>query len=90
MLLALSLFVASTFAQTAVTCDQDYTARAGDSLPKLASKFYGNASEYAAIVTQTNLKSRVVDTYKLNGRELTPISEKELVDMASHSLWYPK
>jgi hypothetical protein len=63
VLLALSLFAASTFAQTAVTCDQDYTATTGDSLPKLASKFYGSASAYPAIVTQTNLKSETDVTY---------------------------
>ena len=70
VLLALSLFVASTFAQTAVTCDQDYTATADDSLSKLASKFYGSASAYHAIVIQTNLKSETDVTYATVGNLL--------------------
>lgn len=62
-----SLFVApSTSAQTVATCDQDYMLTGAitiDSLSTVASKFYGNAMAYRAIVMQTNVKSETDVTY---------------------------
>lgn len=51
------------FAQAPVACDQSYTVTAGDWLSKLAEKYYGSASAYGAIATQTNLKSETDFAY---------------------------
>ncbi|HZQ08112.1 MAG TPA: META domain-containing protein [Anaerolineae bacterium] len=63
VLAVFSIINAPAFAQTNVTCDQDYTIVAGDWLSKLAEKYFGSPSAYPAIVTQTNLKSETDFTY---------------------------
>lgn len=63
VVLTLSLFAAATFAQTTVTCDQDYTVTAGDWLSNLADKFFASTNAYPAIMTQTNLKSESDSSY---------------------------
>ncbi len=58
-----SFVSAPTFAQTAVTCEQDYTIAAGDWLSKIGDKYFGNVTAYRVIVTQTNLKSETDFSY---------------------------
>lgn len=62
-LLLAALATSPSYAQTAVSCEQDYTVAAGDWLSTLSEKFLGSPSAYRAIVTQTNLKSETDFTY---------------------------
>ncbi len=62
-LLLAAIFTVPTFAQTTVTCEQDYTAASGDWLSKVAEKYLGSASAYEAIAAQTNLKSETDFSY---------------------------
>ena len=61
--LLVMLATAPSFAQTPVTCAQNYTITAGDWLSKLAEKDLGSAMAYPAIATQTNLKSETDFSY---------------------------
>ena len=44
-------------AQTSAACEVEYTVQAGDSLSKIADKYLGNPSAFAAIVEATNTQA---------------------------------
>lgn len=62
-ILMMTVMTAPSFAQTAVTCDKDYTVAAGDWLSKIANTFLGDATAFHAIAAQTNLKSETDFSY---------------------------
>ncbi len=76
LVLALGAHAPSTFAQTPVECDQDYTVVAGDWLATIASKFYGDGRAYIAIVIATNQKAETDPSY-------TPIADPNAIEVGA-------
>ncbi len=46
-----------------VTCSQDYTVQAGDSISKIAQKYYGDVLDYPVIMNATNLAAQDDNKY---------------------------
>lgn len=61
--LTVTILTPIAFAQSAVTCEQDYTVVGGEWLSTIANRFFGDVLAYPSIFAATNIKSETDPSY---------------------------